>query len=62
MALGRVEREERRLGLSIKQMKEEEDRKKPKEFRAGSSEAGGQSLGDLLKAATEDAAAENEQE
>ena len=57
-----VSAEERRLGLSIKQMKEEEDRKKPKEFRAGSSEAGGQSLGDLLKAATEDAAAENEQE
>ena len=59
---GALDSEERRLGLSIKQMKEEEDRKKPKEFRAGSSEAGGQSLGDLLKAATEDAAAENEQE
>ncbi len=43
-----VSAEERRLGLSIKQIKDEEERKKPKEFRAGSSEAG-QSLGDLLQ-------------
>ncbi len=43
-----VSAEERRLGLSIKQMKEDEDRKKPKEFRSSGPEAG-QSLGDLLK-------------
>lgn len=43
-----VSAEERRLGLSIKQLKEEEERKKPKEFRTGSTEAG-QNLGDLLK-------------
>lgn len=53
-----VSAEERRLGLSIKQMKEEEERKKPKEFRAGGAETGGQSLGDLLKAASEDASSE----
>ncbi len=47
-----VSAEERRLGLSIKQIKDEEERKKPKEFRAGSVEAG-QSLGDLLQAAAE---------
>ena len=41
--------EERRLGLSIKQIKgEDDDRRKPKEFHAGPQEAG-QSLGDLLK-------------
>ncbi len=45
-----VSAEERRLGLSIKQMKDDEERKKPKEFRSTSSgEAAGQSLGDLLK-------------
>ncbi len=44
-----VSAEERRLGLSIKQLKEEEEKKKPKEFRAGPAEAGGQNLGDLLK-------------
>lgn len=43
-----VSAEERRLGLSIKQLKEEEERKQPKEFRGGSSDAG-QTLGDLLK-------------
>ncbi len=53
-----VSAEERRLGLSIKQMKEEEERKKPKEFRAGTTETGGQNLGDLLKAASEDASSE----
>ena len=53
-----VSAEERRLGLSIKQLKEDEERKKPKEFRSGSAEAGGQSLGDLLKQASEDAQAE----
>ena len=45
-----VSAEERRLGLSIKQIKDDEDRRKPKEFHAGPQEAG-QSLGDLLKAA-----------
>ncbi len=55
-----VSAEERRLGLSIKQLKEDEDRKKPKEFRSGPAEAGGQSLGDLLKQASEDAQAESE--
>ncbi|MBQ3059842.1 MAG: 30S ribosomal protein S1 [Desulfovibrio sp.] len=42
-----VSAEERRLGLSIKQIRDEEDRK-PKEFHAGPQESG-QSLGDLLK-------------
>ena len=43
-----VSAEERRLGLSIKQIKsEDDDRRKPKEFHAGPQEAG-QSLGDLL--------------
>ena len=55
-----VSAEERRLGLSIKQLKEDEERKKPKEFRSGPAEAGGQSLGDLLKQASEDAQAESE--
>ncbi len=45
-----VSAEERRLGLSIKQLKEEEERKQPKEFRSSSSgESAGQSLGDILK-------------
>lgn len=43
-----VSAEERRLGLSIKQIKDEEERKKPKEFRSGPTETG-QNLGDLLK-------------
>ena len=47
-----VSADERRLGLSIKQIKDDEDRRKPKEFHAGPQEAG-QSLGDLLKAAQE---------
>jgi small subunit ribosomal protein S1 len=48
-----VSAEERRLGLSIKQIKEDEERKKPKEFRSGPSDAGGQNLGELLKSAAE---------
>ncbi len=44
-----VSAEERRLGLSIKQLKDDEDKKKPKEFRTTGESAGGQSLGDLLK-------------
>ena len=44
-----VSAEERRLGLSIKQIKgEDDDRRKPTDFHAGPQEAG-QSLGDLLK-------------
>lgn len=50
-----VSAEERRLGLSIKQLKDEEERKKPKEFRSGSADAGGQTLGDLFKQAQEEA-------
>lgn len=50
-----VSAEERRLGLSIKQLKDDEERKKPKEFRSGTSETGGQMLGDLLKQAQEGA-------
>ncbi len=53
-----VSAEERRLGLSIKQMKDDEERKKPKEFRSGPSDAGGQTLGDLLKAAQAEASEE----
>ncbi len=52
-----VSADERRLGLSIKQLKDDEDRKKPREFRSGSSEAG-QNLGDLLKQKFEEDAAE----
>ncbi|UZP68994.1 30S ribosomal protein S1 [Desulfovibrio mangrovi] len=52
-----VSAEERRLGLSIKQLKDDEDRKKPREFRAGTAEAG-QNLGDLLKQKFEEDAAE----
>ncbi len=52
-----VSADERRLGLSIKQLKEEEDRKKPKEFRSAGPETGN-NLGDLLRAKIEDAASE----
>ncbi len=53
-----VSAEERRLGLSIKQLKEEEESRKPKEFRSSSSDAG-QTLGDIFKQKMEeDAAAE----
>jgi small subunit ribosomal protein S1 len=50
-----VSADERRLGLSIKQIKEEEERKKPKEFRTAGPETGS-NLGDLLRAKIEDAA------
>lgn len=46
-----VSAEERRLGLSIKQFRDEASRK-PKEFHAGPQESG-QNLGDLLKKAQE---------
>ncbi|MDR3176005.1 MAG: 30S ribosomal protein S1 [Desulfovibrio sp.] len=50
-----VSAEERRLGLSVKQLKEDEERKKPKEFRTTAGETGGQTLGDFIKQATEEA-------
>ena len=53
-----VSADERRLGLSIKQLKADEDRKTPKEFRGGGSEAAGTNLGALLSQKLEDA--ENE--
>ena len=43
-----VSAEDRRLGLSIKQLKDEEERKKPREYSRSGPEAD-QSLGDLLK-------------
>ncbi|MDR0239858.1 MAG: 30S ribosomal protein S1 [Deltaproteobacteria bacterium] len=52
-----VSAEERRLGLSIKQVADENERKKPKEFRTGSAEAG-QNLGDLIKQKLEEEAEE----
>lgn len=54
-----VSAEERRLGLSIKQLKDEEERRKPKEFRSGSPKVGGQTLGDILKLKLEEDAADN---
>jgi small subunit ribosomal protein S1 len=52
-----VSADERRLGLSIKQLKEEEEKRKPKEFRSstsGPSETG-TNLGELLGQKLEDA-------
>ncbi|MDK2957184.1 MAG: small subunit ribosomal protein [Desulfovibrionales bacterium] len=43
-----VSADERRLGLSIKQLKDEEERRKPKEFRTGGGETGS-NLGELLR-------------
>jgi small subunit ribosomal protein S1 len=54
-----VSAEERRLGLSIKQLKEAEERRKPREFRTTSgSESAGQTLGDILKQKLEEDAGE----
>ncbi len=53
-----VSAEERRLGLSIKQLKEEEERKKPREFRSTSPAEAGQNLGDILKQKLEEDAGE----
>lgn len=50
-----VSADERRLGLSIKQLKEEEDKRKPKEFRSAGSEPAGNPLGELLRQKLEDA-------
>ncbi|CAK7007074.1 MAG: 30S ribosomal protein S1 [Desulfovibrio sp.] len=56
-----VSAEERRLGLSIRQLKEDEEKKKPKEFRTTSGDsAGGQTLGDLIKQKLEEDAASAE--
>ena len=44
-----VSADERRLGLSIKQLKDDEDKKKPREFRGGASGGGaGTNLGELI--------------
>jgi len=48
-----VSADDRRLGLSIKQIKDEEERKKPREFSRTGPESG-QTLGDLLKLKMED--------
>jgi len=50
-----VSADERRLGLSIKQLKEEEERKTPKEFRGNGSSEAGTNLGELLRQNFEDA-------
>ena len=52
-----VSADDRRLGLSIKQLKEEEERKKPREYSRSGPEAG-QSLGDLLKQKLEEETSE----
>ncbi|WP_027720274.1 30S ribosomal protein S1 [Maridesulfovibrio zosterae] len=61
-----VSADERRLGLSIKQLKEDDDKRKPKEFRSGPADSGN-TLGELLKQKLADAteakaAAETEDE
>ncbi|THB65394.1 MAG: 30S ribosomal protein S1 [Desulfovibrio sp.] len=55
-----VSAEERRLGLSIKQIKEEEERKKPKEFRSNGQTDVGLNMGDLLKQKLEEDAGDQE--
>ena len=50
-----VSADERRLGLSIKQIKEEEDKKKAKEFRTAGPSETGSNLGELLRQKLEDA-------
>ncbi len=52
-----VSADERRLGLSIKQMHEEEERRKPKSFGGGAQAEAGSTLGDLIKQKLEDKAA-----
>lgn len=54
-----VSADERRLGLSIKQLKEEEERRKPKSFGGPAAETGN-SLGDLLRQKFEDKAHQDE--
>ncbi|MGE4552236.1 MAG: 30S ribosomal protein S1 [Desulfovibrionaceae bacterium] len=55
-----VSADERRLGLSIKQLKEEEERRKPKSFGAPAAETGN-TLGDLLRQKLEDKAHQDEE-
>lgn len=50
-----VSADERRLGLSIKQLKEDEEKKKPREFRSIGPADTGNTLGDLIKQKLEDA-------
>jgi len=50
-----VSADERRLGLSIKQLKEDTEKRQPKEFRSGSADSGN-TLGELLKQKLADAA------
>jgi small subunit ribosomal protein S1 len=50
----RVSAEERRLGLSIKQYLEEEERKKMQEQRQGQNQAPGSNLGELIRQKLED--------
>jgi len=57
-----VSAEERRLGLSIRQLKEDEEKKKPKEFRTSGDSTGGQSLGDLIKQKLEEESAADQTE
>ncbi|OEU69233.1 MAG: 30S ribosomal protein S1 [Desulfovibrio sp. S3730MH75] len=49
-----VSADERRLGLSIKQLKEDGEKSKPKEFRSGPADSGN-TLGELLRQKLEDA-------
>jgi Ribosomal protein S1 len=53
-----VSADERRLGLSVKQIKDDEERKKPKNFSTAGPETGS-TLGDLLRQKLEDASNEN---
>ncbi|MDR1686238.1 MAG: 30S ribosomal protein S1 [Desulfovibrio sp.] len=48
-----VSAEERRLGLSVKQLKDEEERRKNREPRASAGDPAGRTLGDIMKAAEE---------
>jgi small subunit ribosomal protein S1 len=54
-----VSADERRLGLSIKQLKEDEEKRKPKEFRTSGPSDTGIKLGDLLMQKQEDAGNED---
>jgi small subunit ribosomal protein S1 len=56
-----VSADERRLGLSIKQLKEDEERKKPREFRSIGPADTGNTLGDLIKQKLEDAGTADEE-
>ncbi|NDV28418.1 30S ribosomal protein S1 [Desulfovibrio sp. JC010] len=51
-----VSADERRLGLSIKQLKEDTEKRQPKEFRSGPADSGNNTLGELLKQKLADAA------